>query len=118
LSNLVGNAVNHAESQVQVIIERSGEDCVILVDDDGPGIPVADRERVLAPFTRLDASRRRASGGSGLGLAIVARILEWHDGRVAIADAPLGGARVTLTWPGYGREEEERSAAKMAPAAD
>jgi signal transduction histidine kinase len=118
LSNLVGNAVNHAESQVQVGIERSGEDCVIHVDDDGPGIPVADRERVLAPFTRLDASRSRASGGYGLGLAIVARILEWHGGRVAIADAPLGGARVTLTWPGYGREEEERSAAKMAPAAD
>lgn len=105
LGNLVGNAVNHAESQVRVVIERDGADCVLHVDDDGSGIPAADRERVLAPFIRLDASRSRASGGFGLGLAIVARILEWHGGLVEIGESPLGGARVTLVWPGYDQKE-------------
>ena len=68
------------------------------VDDDGPGIPAAEREHLFEPFTRVDKSRDRQSGGFGMGLAIVKQIARWHGGSVAIAESSLGGARVTLSW--------------------
>jgi signal transduction histidine kinase len=72
---------------------------VTPVDDDGPGVDPADRERLFAPFVVGDASRSREAGGVGLGLAIVRRIVELHGGQVAIDTSPLGGARFTSTWP-------------------
>ncbi len=101
LGNLIQNALRHAEGRIQLIVMRDGENCIIHLDDDGPGIQEPDRQRVFEPFTRLDASRSRKSGGYGLGLAIVMRIITWHNGRVTIADSPLGGARLTLSWPGF-----------------
>ncbi len=101
LSNLLQNAMNYATSEIQVIVERNGEECAIHIDDDGPGIPPADRLKVFQPFTRLDVSRNRMSGGYGLGLAIVTRILKWHNGRATASDGPSGGARLTICWPGY-----------------
>lgn len=96
--NLVRNARAHAASAVVVRVERDGQLTRIHVDDDGPGIAAADRERVLEPFVRLDESRDRRSGGFGLGLAIAAQIARWHRGSVRIADSPLGGCRVTIAW--------------------
>lgn len=101
LGNLLQNALHHAEKEIQVVVERNGDECFIHIDDDGPGIPATDRLKVFEPFTRLDASRSRTSGGYGLGLAIVARILKWHDGRASASDGPLGGARLTVCWPGF-----------------
>jgi two-component system OmpR family sensor kinase len=75
----------------------------IWVDDDGPGIPVEDRERVFARFHRTDAARARHAGGTGLGLAIVQAIASAHGGRVWAEQAPLGGARVVIELPGYRR---------------
>jgi len=72
----------------------------IQVDDDGPGIPEANRIRIFEPFARLDNSRNRKSGGYGLGLAIVKRIAVAHKGTVTVDDSSLGGARFTLSWPG------------------
>ena len=69
------------------------------VDDDGPGIPEADRERVFERFTRLDEARSRDAGGSGLGLAIVREIARSQRGDVRIDTSPLGGARFTLYFP-------------------
>jgi signal transduction histidine kinase len=103
VANLIQNALRHANRGIQLIVERNGEECTIHLDDDGPGIPAPDRQRVFEPFTRLDASRNRMSGGYGLGLAIVMRILEWHKGRASVGDSPLGGARLTLSWPGFSR---------------
>lgn len=96
LQNLCANAVRHAASMVALgaAIERG--QLVVTVDDDGPGIPERDRERVFEPFVRLDDSRAREIGGSGLGLAIVKRIATLHGGTVAIETAPLGGARFRL----------------------
>jgi two-component system, OmpR family, sensor kinase ParS len=71
---------------------------VISVDDDGPGVPPAERERLFEPFTRVEGSRGRDSGGMGLGLAIVRSVAEWHGGEASISDSPLGGARVSLRW--------------------
>jgi signal transduction histidine kinase len=100
VGNLLQNAAKHAASRVKLVLEEREGQCCIHVDDDGQGIPVVDRERVFEPFTRLDGSRSRDSGGHGLGLAIVRRVIEWHGGKVHVSDAPLGGARLTLCWPG------------------
>ena len=103
ITNLIQNALRHANRQIQIIVERNGRECTVHIDDDGPGIPAQDRQKVFEPFTRLDASRSRASGGYGLGLAIVIRIMKWHDGQATVADSPLGGARLTLSWPGFAK---------------
>ena len=81
-----------------VSLIREGGKTVIHVDDDGSGIPAADRERVFESYPRLDASRGRDSGGFGLGLAIVKQVARWYGGDASISDSPLGGARVTIAW--------------------
>ncbi|HEX6353455.1 sensor histidine kinase [Actinophytocola sp.] len=99
LRNLADNASRHAAATVAFGIAVRDGAVTVTVDDDGPGIPAGDRERVLDRFVRLAGARARDEGGSGLGLAIVAELVAAHGGRVAIADAPLGGARVTVTLP-------------------
>lgn len=100
LQNLVSNAVRHAETRVRVSYRVQGEQCRIDVEDDGPGVPEADWERLFTPFLRLDDSRTRASGGHGLGLSIVRRIIYWHAGRALIGRSEsLGGACFSLVWP-------------------
>ncbi|GAB3598497.1 ATP-binding protein [Angustibacter peucedani] len=100
LRNLADNAVRHATSTVLVEL-RADDDgrAVLAVEDDGPGIPVADRERVFDRFVRLDDSRERAKGGSGLGLAIVREVVRAHHGDVQVDDAGLGGCRVEVRLP-------------------
>lgn len=76
-----------------------GDSAVLRVDDDGPGVPPADRDRVFERFTRLDDARTRGVGGSGLGLAIVAQLVERHGGTVRCLEAPGGGARLEVRLP-------------------
>lgn len=98
LRNLLRNAFKYASKQICVSSEVIDERVLIHVDDDGIGIPAAEREHIFSAFTRLDRSRDRSTGGYGLGLAITRRVMELHGGS-AIADAsPLGGARFTLSW--------------------
>lgn len=99
VQNLVGNALRYARSQVVISFTVVGDVFRIDVEDDGPGIPEADRKRVFQPFTRLDDSRTRASGGYGLGLSIVARIAYWHGGRARVTQSELGGAKFSFLWP-------------------
>jgi len=99
LSNLIRNADNHAASRIAIRLEELPPCYCLHVDDDGPGIPEADRARVFEPFERLDSARTRATGGHGLGLSIVREIMLQHGGHVEISDSPLGGARVTLCLP-------------------
>lgn len=99
LSSLIQNALRHARSSVRITADRLEHSTRLLVDDDGPGIPVADRQRVLEPFVRLDAARTRDAGGAGLGLALARSLAEAHGGTIDIAEAPSGGARVVLTLP-------------------
>lgn len=98
VDNLVGNARRHA-STVQVTTSVEQGRAVLDVDDDGPGIAVADRERVFDRWVRLDTSRSRAGGGAGLGLALVREIARTHGGDVTVGDSPLGGARLRVTLP-------------------
>jgi signal transduction histidine kinase len=72
---------------------------VLTVDDDGPGIPEAERNRVLRRFVRLDEARSRNDGGSGLGLSIVDEVARAHSGAVSISQSRLGGARIEVTLP-------------------
>ena len=94
LRNLVDNATRHAASRVVVTVAPG----LVTVDDDGSGVPVADRERVFERFVRLDEAREREAGGSGLGLAIAREIARDQGGDVTLADSPLGGLRAVLTF--------------------
>ncbi|GAB2916347.1 ATP-binding protein [Rhodococcus aerolatus] len=97
--NLVENAQRHARAQVRVRTGTEGGAVLLAVDDDGPGIPVAERGRVLQRFVRLEEDRGRETGGSGLGLAIVAEIVEAHGGTVDVGGSALGGAQVCVRLP-------------------
>ncbi|MFC0168986.1 ATP-binding protein [Pseudoduganella danionis] len=96
VNNLLGNAAKYAHSQFSLSAARVGEQIVIHVDDDGPGIPANVRERVFEPFYRLDREQDHASSGFGLGLAICAQALQLHGASITISDSPLGGARFTI----------------------
>lgn len=98
LRNLLRNAFKYARAQIVVSATLIDDRIAIHVDDDGIGIPEAEREHVFSAFTRLDRSRDRATGGYGLGLAIARRVLELHGGSATADVSPLGGARFTLTW--------------------
>jgi len=101
LRNLVANALRFARSRVDVTISRDAGAgrAQIDVDDDGEGVPEADRARIFEPFVRGRQPARGASGGHGLGLSIAARIVDWHDGRIELSRSPAGGARFRLSWP-------------------
>lgn len=100
LQNLAGNALRYADSTIIVSAGIMRGEAFVSVEDDGQGIPEADREKVFVPFARLDDSRTRASGGYGLGLSIVSRIAFWFHGSMKVDESPeLGGARFIMTWP-------------------
>lgn len=96
--NVIDNALRYADRQVKVSISTQSGGGLIVVEDDGQGIPVAQREEVLAPFFRLDPSRTRETGGVGLGLAITRKILLGHGGSVKVVSGSLGGAAFELRW--------------------
>ena len=100
-ANLLDNAVGHARDEVRVALFEDGDDVVLRVDDDGPGIALADRDRVLERFVRLDEARSRQRGGAGLGLAIVRGVVEAHGGTVLVGESDLGGARFDVVLPAH-----------------
>jgi two-component system OmpR family sensor kinase len=105
LRNMVANAIEHTAVErglVRIRVEAASNERVrFLIEDDGPGIPADQRERVFDRFHRTDHARDRASGGTGLGLAIVRAIAEAHGGRVAAGESPEGGARIEFELPGF-----------------
>jgi signal transduction histidine kinase len=97
--NLADNAARHTSSRIDFsLFEQDGE-AQFTVDDDGPGIPESERERVLERFVRLDEARSRDQGGSGLGLAIVDEVVRAHGGSLFIGPSPEGGAHIAITFP-------------------
>jgi len=98
LRNLLYNATRYARQAIGVTFATVAGVNHLYVDDDGPGIPEADRSRVFDSFVQLERSAGRKVG-FGLGLAIVRRALEWHGGEVSVTTSPLGGARFHLSWP-------------------
>jgi two-component system, OmpR family, sensor kinase len=98
LKNLLYNANRYAASRIGITFTSGAGTHQLLVDDDGPGIPLQDRTRVLQSFVQLNPAAGKKTG-YGLGLAIVNRAIEWHGGEVEVADSPFGGARIRATWP-------------------
>jgi signal transduction histidine kinase len=96
--NVISNAVKYGD-RARVAATKADAGIVITIDDDGPGIPVDQREAVFAPFYRLESSRNRATGGSGLGLTIARAILRSHGGDVCLQGSPAGGLRVVAHMP-------------------
>jgi len=98
LRNLIENAVAYGH-RARVALEESADGFAILVDDDGPGIPEQDHERVFGPFVRLEESRSRETGGIGIGMAIARTIIRAHGGDITLANRPEGGLRATVRLP-------------------
>jgi signal transduction histidine kinase len=104
IRNLVRNAIEHTSAGGSIRIDASaarGGSVRVSVSDDGPGIPMAERDPIFVRFYRVDSSRDRRSGGTGLGLAIARAIVEAHGGRIWADESPAGGARITFELPGY-----------------
>ncbi|HUE45425.1 MAG TPA: ATP-binding protein [Aestuariivirgaceae bacterium] len=98
IGNLVHNAARHAGT-VRLGASLRGSHLMFTVDDDGPGIPLEEREAVFRPFVRLDDARNQDAGGGGLGLTIARDIAHSHGGSVRLDDSPLGGLRAVVTIP-------------------
>jgi two-component system osmolarity sensor histidine kinase EnvZ len=98
LANVIGNARRYA-SRIEVSMRSRGHGVDVIVDDNGPGIPVAQRDDVFRPFFRLESSRNPETGGTGLGLAIARDIVRTHGGEITLHDSPQGGLRAVLRLP-------------------
>ena len=98
LSNLVANAGKYANTIAITARHRRGW-LTVTIDDDGPGIPEAEREAVFRPFYRLDEGRNVDQGGSGLGLSIALDTARSHGGQIELEDGPLGGLRARVRIP-------------------
>ena len=96
--NLLDNALRYG-GEARVSLRQADGQAAVLVEDRGPGIPEALRERVFDPFFRVEASRSRDTGGSGLGLAVVRAIVQRHGGEIALEDRPGGGLSVRVMLP-------------------
>jgi signal transduction histidine kinase len=99
IRNLMDNAERHAAGRIGLSLSELGEDAVLVVTDDGPGIPDSDASRIFERFTRVDEARTAGAGGTGLGLAISREIVERHDGSLALLPADGAGARFELRIP-------------------
>jgi two-component system, OmpR family, sensor kinase len=98
LKNILYNAARYAKSDVHVTFTVHDGVNQLQVDDDGPGIPEKDRQRVFDSFVQLEPIGGKKTG-FGLGLAIVKRAIEWHGGEVMTVQSPLGGPRISAVWP-------------------
>ncbi|MBI2704133.1 MAG: HAMP domain-containing histidine kinase [Actinobacteria bacterium] len=101
VENLASNASRYARSSVAFTVHQFGDTVDLVVDDDGPGIPHADRDCVFERFHTLDPARNNTEGGAGLGLSIAAAIVASHLGTIRVGDAPGGGARFEVRLPAY-----------------
>ncbi len=93
--NLIENALHYGK-RARVSLERKGNEVLIRVDDDGPGIPRDQLDAVLKPFARLDTARQRNTSGLGLGLAIVQKAVDAEGGKLTLANRPEGGLRAEI----------------------
>jgi signal transduction histidine kinase len=99
VANLIDNAVKYGGTAHATLHREPGR-VIVVIDDDGPGIPTDERENVFAPFYRLERSRNRDTGGVGLGLAVARTIAREHGGDVKLCNVDGGGLRARLELPG------------------
>jgi len=99
LTNLVNNAIRFADEKVSIRAQADKDWLRVEVEDDGPGIPVLEREQVFRPFYRLDHARNQDEGNTGLGLAITRDIVRGHGGEITLDSSPLGGLKAIVRVP-------------------
>jgi two-component system OmpR family sensor kinase len=100
VNNLLSNALKYSRQRVRFsAFALDAERWEMRVEDDGPGVPEAERTRILEPFVRLPQALESGQSGHGLGLAIAARGVALHGGVLRVAQSPLGGACLTVEWP-------------------
>ncbi|GGD85366.1 hypothetical protein GCM10011515_01300 [Tsuneonella deserti] len=99
LRNLIANAVRYGGGAVSVAALQEGNEAVLRVTDNGPGIPAGSLSAMTEPFTRGEASRNRGTGGAGLGLTLARAIAEQHGGSLVLANRPEGGLSAELRLP-------------------
>jgi signal transduction histidine kinase len=105
VTNLVGNAAKYSPAGTRITVSVQPEDdrAVLLIDDEGPGVPEADRERIFSRFYRGRGDSVTSTRGAGVGLAIVAEYAASMSAAVTVRSAPTGGARFTISFPAVGR---------------
>lgn len=111
--NLLDNAARHASATVSISLFDDGQAVTLIVADDGPGIPPADRVRVFERFTRLDDARTRDEGGAGLGLAIAHDVVHRHHGVILIEDNHPG-ARFVVRLPSVDSSNDPTNGIKFS----
>ena len=99
LANLMENARRYGGGDMDVTVADAPDAVRIRVEDRGPGIPAAERDRVFEPYTRLETSRARHTGGAGLGLAIARAVARAHGGDIVLSDRPGGGLCAEMSLP-------------------
>jgi signal transduction histidine kinase len=110
VDNLVRNAITHGQAgRIELDARRQGDAIVIIVDDNGRGLPAEEHKTVLGRFSRGSTA---TPGGSGLGLALVAQQAALHGGSIELSDGPLGGLRATLTVSASGEQADSDSPAE------
>ncbi len=97
-ANLIENACKYGGG-ARVAVKIAGDMAEIVIEDDGPGIPVGELENVFAPFYRVESSRNRETGGTGLGLAVARSAVRANGGDITLANRQTGGLTVTVTLP-------------------
>jgi len=98
LINLIDNALAYGQ-KIEIFTKKMMNSMVILIDDDGPGIPESEHQNVLKPFYRIDKSRGQNKLGVGLGLSIANDIIRSHGGNISLEKSPLNGLRVKVSLP-------------------
>tara|TARA_Y100001970_G_scaffold268179_1_gene359088 strand:+ start:1471 stop:2784 length:1314 start_codon:yes stop_codon:yes gene_type:complete len=98
INNLLDNSLKYAKS-VKISLNKSKNHIILIIDDDGPGIPKNEYENVFKPFYKIDKSRGDARSSVGLGLSIASDIIRSHGGNIALDDSPEGGLRVKILLP-------------------
>ncbi len=112
LRNLLENACKFSledSRPVEIVVRDDAGTVMVLISDDGPGIPESDISNLFEPFYRVDRSRSRKTGGYGLGLSICKRIMEAHGGSIAVSNNAGRGASFVLTFPNASHREDGAS---------
>ncbi len=112
--NILQNAIRYARQQIVVVLACDDGKYCVRIEDDGPGIPAAERTRIFNSFVRLNHDAEAPASGFGLGLAIVRRIMAWHGGTATAGQSPLGGAAFMLQWPAGDQPDRSSSPSREA----
>ena len=98
INNILSNSLKFAKN-INIFYKKKKNYILIIIDDDGPGIPKKEREKVLMPFYRIENSRSRDTGGVGLGMTITADIINSHGGNFSLEESPQKGLRAKISLP-------------------